>query len=262
MDAFCDISLTIPSSRALARGVSLDDCLQLWAQSELVEGARCDACLLRSAVQILQDRKQTLHGIPMTVGRKAELIGAIDSDIEMMQAVAPTPATSVLAVPEAIRQRCQQVVGEREAGRVHRCLRMARPPRVLCLHLRRVLPTLAGFSKDRTPVGFGLSLDMSPFLERFQQPQTAAEGAAEVGEASPGARRARYALVAVVVHMGDAYGGHYICYCKTRTRGEEEGSGGQAGARWLLYNDEKVREVSIVDVLRCEPYLLFYEQVL
>eukprot|EP00961_Rhodomonas_salina_P285715 3861079-Rhodomonas_salina.1 len=34
----------------------------------------------------------------------------------MMQAVAPTPATSVLAVPEAIRQRCQQVVGEREAG--------------------------------------------------------------------------------------------------------------------------------------------------
>ena len=57
-----------------------------------------------------------------------------------------------------------------------------------------------------------------------------------------------YWLAAVVVHLGDATGGHYITYRHTR-----------AGL-WLAVSDDSVTRVSATTVLSAEAYMLLYEQ--
>lgn len=63
-----------------------------------------------------------------------------------------------------------------------------------------------------------------------------------------------YVLVAVVVHLGDARGGHYICYRALETPETDDTS----KCRWILLSDSDVREVSFADVQRQKAYMLFY----
>ena len=110
------------------------------------------------------------------------------------------------------------MVGDKSAGRLVKKLTIMRPPAVLALHLRRVLPTLTGFRKDSTPVTFAPVMDIAPFC-------TFAGGG--VGG------KLQYRLVGVVQHLGDAYGGHYISY-----RRDADGEG------WTLCNDANLSKVS------------------
>jgi ubiquitin C-terminal hydrolase len=52
----------------------------------------------------------------------------------------------------------------------------------------------------------------------------------------------RYGLVAVVEHLGDAYGGHYVCYGRRH---------GARGPDWLLFNDAQVRPATLHEVAPC-----------
>ena len=90
-----------------------------------------------------------------------------------------------------------------------------------------------------------------------------------------------YALVGVVVHVGDGEYGHYYSYVRERASGGRAGLGltggdgaddGADGAakrsgRWVLFNDSVVREVKAEEAWTWEgagsattPYLLFYER--
>ena len=51
--------------------------------------------------------------------------------------------------------------------------------------------------------------------------------------------------MAVVEHLGDAYGGHYVCY------GRRDPAAADAAAEWLLFNDANVRRASLVEVRVC-----------
>ncbi|KAK8704810.1 hypothetical protein V6N13_048422 [Hibiscus sabdariffa] len=68
-----------------------------------------------------------------------------------------------------------------------------------------------------------------------------------------------YSLVGVVVHSGTMRGGHYIAY--VRVGEKRKGTDTEhVGSEWYYASDQHVRQASIEEVLRCEAYILFYEQ--
>jgi ubiquitin C-terminal hydrolase len=62
-------------------------------------------------------------------------------------------------------------------------------------------------------------------------------------------REGMYELVAVVVHQGGAWGGHYVAYV----------SRGQGAKRsWYYASDTSIRRAELSEVLKCQAYMLFY----
>lgn len=60
-----------------------------------------------------------------------------------------------------------------------------------------------------------------------------------------------YRLLAVVVHTGEANGGHFITYRRGALRNSH---------RWYYTSDTVVKEVSIDEVLSVSAYMLFYDR--
>lgn len=63
-----------------------------------------------------------------------------------------------------------------------------------------------------------------------------------------------YRLIGVVEHLGTLRGGHYVAYVRGGAKGEN------GDCMWYHANDALVHAVSLEEVLRCEAYILFYEQ--
>lgn len=69
-----------------------------------------------------------------------------------------------------------------------------------------------------------------------------------------------YRLVGVVEHLGTMRGGHYVAYVRgAKIKGKTDKE--NEGCLWYHASDAYVRESSLEEVLRCEAYILFYEQV-
>lgn len=65
----------------------------------------------------------------------------------------------------------------------------------------------------------------------------------------------------MVEHLGSMGGGHYVAYVRggTKSTGKAEKENGDSV--WYYASDAYVREVSFEEVLRCEAYILFYEEI-
>lgn len=50
-------------------------------------------------------------------------------------------------------------------------------------------------------------------------------------------------------------GGHYVAYVKGGAKGNTD------NCSWYHASDAYVREVSLEEVLKCEAYILFYEEM-
>mmetsp|Transcript_46535 Transcript_46535/g.113317 ORF Transcript_46535/g.113317 Transcript_46535/m.113317 type:complete len:451 (+) Transcript_46535:117-1469(+) len=246
IDPCYDISLAIPPQRKVQSGnflqahtLTIEDCLAYWAEDEVVSGALCDRCLVDDSLKILRDRKPALAVIAANVSalRRKELDDALDEEISLLEGVIASVTHSASSLPDSLRSRCRRTIGERGAGKIVKKLTIARPPQVLSLHLRRVLPTVTGFGKDSRAVRFAPAIDIAPFCSTSQ--------------AVPGSstKRLPYHLIGVVQHLGDAYGGHYICY---RRNADKMG--------WTLLNDQQCSQVTLPQVLACEAYILLYEK--
>lgn len=135
-------------------------------------------------------------------------------------------------------------------------------PRVLAVHFKRL-----GRSKKITQhIVFDTQLDIMPYASSSLQRST------KTGWAS-------YGLIAVVVHIGGKRGGHYVAYVSRSRRREfgrrskqqpqdsdDEWSASQASDQsndersWYYVSDTVVRRVTLEQVLKCEAYMLFYQQ--
>lgn len=61
-------------------------------------------------------------------------------------------------------------------------------------------------------------------------------------------------------HLGTIRGGHYVAYVRgAKIKGKQEKE--NEGCMWYHASDAYVRESSLEEVLRCEAYILFYEQL-
>nr|XP_018896417.1 PREDICTED: ubiquitin carboxyl-terminal hydrolase 2-like [Bemisia tabaci]XP_018896419.1 PREDICTED: ubiquitin carboxyl-terminal hydrolase 2-like [Bemisia tabaci]XP_018896420.1 PREDICTED: ubiquitin carboxyl-terminal hydrolase 2-like [Bemisia tabaci] len=113
-------------------------------------------------------------------------------------------------------------------------------PKILVLHLKRFTsytsPTSSYLSsrwtRSSVNVDFPMNLDMTEF--------------ASTRELSA----IKYSLYGFSCHSGTLDAGHYVAYCKNIRTDE-----------WFEFNDSEVIPVSTSEVLRKQPYLLFYQQI-
>lgn len=70
---------------------------------------------------------------------------------------------------------------------------------------------------------------------------------------TPNDPRFDYQLYAVIVHLGNSTGGHYICFKAINIDEPQEGN-------WLQISDSDVREVTFEHVKKQYAYMLFYQK--
>ncbi|TCD65201.1 hypothetical protein EIP91_002987 [Steccherinum ochraceum] len=208
-------------------------------------------------------------------------------------------AESSLAMKSSI-PRSQQVVPRR----MYKRYLVATPPPILVVHLKRfqqtsktpIMSFSAGFKKLDEFVAFPEYLDLSPYLTPRKE---------DFGLGKPGKDRSKrraakskdekcmYRLYAVVVHIGNMLGGHYISYTalppahtprttsapSTPDLGEatptpaamlphiaEQSSDSSKDTKapprqWAYISDTVVRLTTLEEVLKAKAYICMYERV-
>ncbi|KAJ7033128.1 hypothetical protein C8F04DRAFT_1261223 [Mycena alexandri] len=172
---------------------------------------------------------------------------------------------------------------------------IAMPPPVLVIHLKRfqqVSKTMQlmsfsnGFRKLDDYVTFPETLDLTPFLAPKKEDYGLKKGAARFNKAKrPVAERCTYRLYAVVVHIGNMLGGHYISYVALPTAADvanithtpisplptsptsdpaPETPPTQAAPparQWAYISDTVVRLTTLEEVLKAKAYICMYERL-
>ncbi|KAF9030147.1 peptidase C19, ubiquitin carboxyl-terminal hydrolase 2 [Hymenopellis radicata] len=146
---------------------------------------------------------------------------------------------------------------------------IATPPPVLVVHLKRFqqlskTPMLSfsnGFKKLDDYVTFPEVLDLTPFLAPRKE-----DFARKSVKREP--EKCLYRLYAVVVHIGNMLGGHYIAYTALPTPPEDQLKTPTAGApvkpkarQWAYISDTVVRLTTLEEVLKAKAYICMYERI-
>jgi len=166
---------------------------------------------------------------------------------------------------------------------------IAIPPPILVIHLKRfqqllknpVLSFSHGFKKLDDFVTFPEYLDMTPFLAPKKEDFGLGSGGGKArGKVRPKAKEGRcmYRLYAVVVHIGNMLGGHYVAYTAlpempvanattpsaATPRLESPSTPAKTAAvprQWAYISDTVVRLVTLEEVLKVKAYICMYERV-
>lgn len=129
-------------------------------------------------------------------------------------------------------------------------LRILQLPSILCFHVKRLYYDSLSkrLNKSTQHIQFDEFLDASCLC------------ASNKGDHLDLDDQCRYRLMSVVVHVGNAYSGHYITYRRANHmdiyRNSEKVINEKA---WVMVSDKDVTYVSWNRVSRCEAYLLVYE---
>ncbi|KAJ7707839.1 hypothetical protein B0H16DRAFT_1345264 [Mycena metata] len=168
---------------------------------------------------------------------------------------------------------------------------IAVPPPVLVIHLKRfqqVSKTMQlmsfsnGFRKLDDYVTFPETLDLTPFLAPKKEDYGLKKGAARFNKAKrPVAERCLYRLYAVVVHIGNMLGGHYISYVALPTPADvanipqspvspfpisptspaPDTPAAPPARQWAYISDTVVRLTTLEEVLKAKAYICMYERL-
>jgi ubiquitin carboxyl-terminal hydrolase 16/45 len=179
---------------------------------------------------------------------------------------------------------------------------IAFPPPILTLHLKRFQAEglrSVNFRKINRFVGFGLELDLSPWVSKASEQLSRCMGVLDTS------KTIKYSLFGIVEHSGTLRSGHYTAYVKMDTNdnkssdkllrlrpfvatvdklleaidvlslnddedSKEEADGGSATAavaanssspKWFHISDSHVSSVTEHAVLSAQAYILFYERL-
>mmetsp|Transcript_4407 Transcript_4407/g.5000 ORF Transcript_4407/g.5000 Transcript_4407/m.5000 type:complete len:991 (-) Transcript_4407:103-3075(-) len=141
-----------------------------------------------------------------------------------------------------------------------KCLLMTRTPSILCCHIQRRYydPFTNRMEKCIQSVEFSQFLDLSPYCAYGHRAiiQWAAGSSLNDDEKDRREWSSRnsngkmpYRLQSVIVHQGNAYGGHYVAYRRNHS------------GCWFRISDSNVVEVPWRYVQTCQAYMLFYESI-
>lgn len=161
-----------------------------------------------------------------TVGAKSTHDGGVSSDAEEGRrddTAVSGGSRPPARVPPPVRRRASKKYS------------LTTLPRILVLQLNRFQQSsLSGVLKKLTGgCEFPLALDLIDFVD--------------VKDAAPS-----YLLRGVVCHSGTLRSGHYTAYVNPASEDSES---------WFYCSDTHVQAASVAEVLRGEPYLLFYEKL-
>jgi hypothetical protein len=137
---------------------------------------------------------------------------------------------SLFTAPETLRDteqvRCSDCKKHEDATR---SLELFSLPRILVIHLKRLLPHEKLFTLVNAPMrGF----DPSKFMSH-----------------SSTQKKELYDLYAVINHLGMNNAGHYTISCLNH-----------ADKTWYYYNDSKVSAIAAEDVITNDAYMFFYQR--
>jgi len=153
---------------------------------------------------------------------------------------------------EVVEKACDKCKGNRfhsKTGKLEAC------PRVLCLHLKRLLLDQKVDSPVSTPLNLVAKAETgAPKVgedgdcgDRPQEGAPAPKTPQPAVAAAAGGKS--YRLDSVISHLGSARSGHYICHTRTDAAGGAE-------SRWYCYNDDIVSKSS--GSSPSNSYMMFY----
>ncbi|KAG1837373.1 peptidase C19, ubiquitin carboxyl-terminal hydrolase 2 [Suillus subalutaceus] len=156
---------------------------------------------------------------------------------------------------------------------------IATPPPVLVIHLKRfqqmskvpIMSFSSTFKKLEDYISFPEYLDIAPYLAPKRE-QYADAKPGHVRGRSKRPERCMYRLYAVVVHIGNMLGGHYIAYTALPTKEDEQTTLSVTGSEssvhadrphrdWAYISDTTVRLSSLDEVLKSKAYICMYERI-
>ncbi|KAJ3776437.1 cysteine proteinase [Lentinula raphanica] len=163
---------------------------------------------------------------------------------------------------------------------------IATPPPVLVIHLKRfqqtsknpIMSFSSGFKKLEDYVAFPEFFDLTPFLaprkEDFGLGRRRKKSQDGVRRSKGDKERCMYRLYAVVVHIGNMLGGHYISYTALPNQSDIPAASSQADSttdlpppptggprQWAYISDTVVRLTTLQEVLKAKAYICMYERV-
>ncbi|TFL00840.1 hypothetical protein BDV98DRAFT_605027 [Pterulicium gracile] len=232
-----------------------------------------------------------------TASRASQSI--LSPSLSTSTSTSPSPVTK--PKPKPSRADREKQVTPRSA---YKRYLISQPPPILVIHLKRFqqmsgkgltspmsafsgIGGMSGFKKVEDHVAFGEYLDLAPFLaprkEEFGLGSSGRHGKKK------GRERCMYRLYAVVVHLGNMLGGHYVAYTALPSSPDTTAASSQADSAhressektsaeaassvngasppelaprsWAYISDTTVKLSSLEEALKAKAYLCFYERV-
>ncbi|KAG6860132.1 hypothetical protein C0995_015367 [Termitomyces sp. Mi166 len=195
-----------------------------------------------------------------------------------------TSATNAPRAPVPARKKPKPVI----MRAAYKRYLIGTPPPVLVIHLKRfqqinkthMLSFSHGFKKLDDFVAFPEFLDLGPYLAPRKEDFGLGKGktysgvgrSLGFGKRPPKDETCMYRLYAVVVHIGNMLGGHYIAYTalpeakSTSDNREEQNASGpstevKAPRQWAYISDTIVRLTTLEEVLKAKAYICMYERI-
>jgi len=144
-------------------------------------------------------------------------------------------------------------------------LTVTRYPKILCLHLNRLVQMSGTQRKIDIFIEFNKELNLFPYTTAFKG-NFSGQSTEEYLDTSPRLvgftdpkKAINYSLVAIIVHLGDAHGGHYVVY-KRLLELEDKDTTLNLTKDWVMISDSHWELVPESHVLKQKAYLLFYEK--
>ncbi|KAG8755581.1 hypothetical protein FRC14_003935 [Serendipita sp. 396] len=192
-----------------------------------------------------------------------------DSDSTSMSDVS---GVSLPMRPKEVRLKAPSIPKSQRVllRRAYKRYLIAVPPPVLVIHLKRFqqvsripVALFGSLKKIDDFIAFPEYLDLKPFIaprrEEFGlRPAKTKDYKGAYDE------QVMYRLYAVVVHIGNMLGGHYIAYTALSPAPSDspgEGPSRSNERRWSFQSDQIVRVATLEEVLSAKAYLCFYERV-
>ncbi|KAJ2727552.1 ubiquitin-specific protease ubp1 [Coemansia sp. Cherry 401B] len=248
---FDNLSLTVPRTPV----ATVEECLAQYTAIDRLDDFKCRSCTIAATIA---QTKRDIAACESAMAkerdgsaRRARRLG--DTAARLREQLGELEA-ALASNPEAELRGIR--LASPAPGVSTRQTMIARPPRILVLHLSRsiYLPT-GGTAKNPAHVQLQPLLDVSPFATTGHISTSASapiSGAAHAGEKAR-RRNCLFRLSAVVVHSGAHDSGHFCAYRCVRTGDAEQ---------WFLVSDIRAVPVPLEAVLDAgNGYLLFYERI-
>jgi ubiquitin carboxyl-terminal hydrolase 1 len=162
------------------------------------------------------------------------------------------------------------MVERKQSSCILKQITIARAPEILCLHLSRSMLLYGTSGKNTCQVIFPELLDLTDLytihgwqsnsIHSDKKPSHTFDSHANVP-------RTLYRLCAVVEHLGNHAGGHFITYRRVpvsvleRALNLKHGDLPPDHDRWFYVSDKLVQPTTLSKVLSAEAYMLFYEKI-
>ncbi|KAL6307147.1 hypothetical protein BKA93DRAFT_838915 [Sparassis latifolia] len=290
--AFDNWQLAVPRLTSACR---LEDCLEDYTRLEILTDCVCRKCSMLATYYRLQQEAEKLT-------EAADVHESSPSKKKRAREARKLLARVKAAIDQGrIEEDIKGVKMERVFSKASTKQAMiARPPRVLALHLNRSVHYGHYAGKNTCRVLFPEILDLTPYTTSGQlstvpsvpisTPAPALPRSTTPTPASVSAPRTLYRLAAVVCHYGAHSFGHYVCFrrkprrhatpptlacplsCEcprcarfgpVRDDADPDPDAARPGCGWLRVSDDSVRECGLESVLQegAGVFMLYYERV-